>query len=240
MAEMDIYMRRRLVALGGLVLFFIFFVLLVKSCGGDEEQAPLQDVNTGATGEGGAVALSTEDFIIEADRICAEANSSVGALDPEDPNATRDEFSITSSELEQLEALPLADPPRPITRFLGALGDVVAALREKSRAERQGDDLAAGEAQIAIDTAEVEARELGERAGFSECGQFLDAGEAPGGAGTDSGTETTPTDPGTVAPETGGVTPAPAPDTAPAPAPDTAPDTGGGTGSGDAGGGISP
>ncbi len=67
MAEMDIYMRRRLVALGGLVAFFIIFVLLVKSCGGDEEPEPVAATNTtGASGEAGA-ALTPEQFIEQAD-----------------------------------------------------------------------------------------------------------------------------------------------------------------------------
>lgn len=228
MDEMDIYMRRRLVALGGLVVFFIFFVLLVKSCGGDDEPQPLSGPATGATGENGAVSLSEDEFISEADSICAQANRSVGALDAADPNATQDEASITADELAQLESLPFDSPSRPITRFLGALGDVVAALKDKSRAERNGDDIAAGEAQLAIDTAEVEARGLGERAGFSDCGQFLDAGEAPG---SDSSGTVTP-DTGTAPPaDTGGVTPAPAP----AP-PATDPSTGDGGGDPDSGG----
>ena len=86
MAEMDIYMRRRLVALGGLVAFFIIFVLVVKSCGGDDEprSASRTMQPAGATGETGA-ALTTEHFIEEADNICGPANLPSAHIDPADP-----------------------------------------------------------------------------------------------------------------------------------------------------------
>lgn len=237
MAEMDIYQRRRLAALGGLVVFFIIFVLLIKSCGGDDEPDAFTPVPSGATGDSGTAALSEEEFIAQADEICAQANSAVGALDPADEQATQDEASITSDELAQLNSLELDGSSTQITRFLGALGDVASALKDKAKAVRQGDVTAADEAQLAIDTAEVEARDVGEQAGFRDCGQFLDAGEAPGGAD--------PADTGAVAPsDSGAVTPpadttAPPADTGTAPPPadtGTAPpaDDGGG------GGGVAP
>jgi hypothetical protein len=215
--EMDIYMRRRLVALGGLVLFFILFVLLVKSCGGDDDPAPLNTTTAGATGEGGTAPLSTDEFISEADNICSQANSAVGAIDPTDPDAVREEYQITAGELEQLQALQVEDSDRILTQFFSALEDVVAALQEKQAAVRAGDTVAEDEAQLAIDTAEVEARELGDSYGFSDCGQFLDAGEAPGGAESEADA-TAPTDTGTGAatvPDPGATTP-----TAPAPTDD--------------------
>ena len=194
--EMDIYMRRRLVALGGLVAFFIIFVLLVKSCGGDDEApAPLSDP-AGATGEGGAVPLTTEDFIAQADEICGPANAAVGALDPEDPDAVRDEYRITSQELAALQQLQVDDSSRVLQQFFAAMEDLVAALRDKQRAVAAGDTAADAEAQLAVDTAEVDARELGSRYGFRECGQFLDAGEQPGGGGGNAAA--TGTEPGTV------------------------------------------
>ncbi len=194
--EMDIYMRRRLVALGGLVAFFIIFVLLVKSCGDDDEApAPLSDP-AGATGEGGAVPLTTEDFIAQADEICGPANAAVGALDPEDPDAVRDEFRITSQELAALQQLQVEDSSRVLQQFFAAMEDLVAALRDKQRAVAAGDTAADDEAQLAVDTAEVDARELGSRYGFRECGQFLDAGEQPGGGGGNAAA--TATEPGTV------------------------------------------
>jgi hypothetical protein len=240
MAEMDIYMRRRLVALGGLVLFFILFVLMVKSCGGDEE-TPTPAVETGGTGATGtAGALAVDDYIQQADAICEPANLEVSELDPADTNATRQEFVITRTELKQLQSLQLAEPNNKITNFLADLSDVVDALKEKADALDAGDTATADTAQLAIDEAEVAAREAGEEAGFEACGQFLDAGEEPGtrsggattggGVGTDTGTGTVPTDPGTVTPPTD--TTAPPTDTGTVPPADTGGDTGGGIGAG--------
>jgi hypothetical protein len=105
---------------------------------------------------------------------------------------------------------------------------VVTALESKQTAIQRGDTVAEGEAQLAIDTAEAEARQLGERYGFSDCGQFLDAGQAPDGTDATGGVAPETTDPGaTVTPETGtppAETTPPPDDTGGAPPPD---DTGG-------------
>ena len=233
MAEMDIYMRRRLVALGGLVAFFIIFVLLVKSCGGEDEPEPVAPpAETGATGEGGA-ALTPEEFIQQADAVCGPANLAVSELDPTDPGAIQEEFEITREELESLESLEQAEPTPDVDRFLSDLSAVVTALRAKAKA---ADPVAQDAAQLEIDTAEVEARESGERAGFADCGQFLDAGETPTGGGRNAD-PADPAETGAVAPETEAhVDPAPETDTGTVtpPADDTgtvtppADDTGGG------------
>ena len=227
MAEMDIYMRRRLVALGGLVAFFIIFVLLVKSCGGDEEPEPVATTPTGTSGETGA-ALTPEAFIEQADAICGPANLAVSEIDPTDPTATQQEYQITRQELKDLQSLQLAESSPDIDKFIADLGAVVDALRAKSQAVSNEDVVAQDAAQLDIDTAEVEAREQGKKAGFQDCGAFLDAGEdapAGGGGGGDATTDTT-TDTGGVAPtdttttppadttapptDTGGTTPPPA------------------------------
>lgn len=223
MAEMDIYMRRRLVALGGLVAFFIFFVLVVKSCGGDDEPEPVATTPAGATGETGA-ALTVDQFIEEADNICAPANLQVSQIDPTATDATQQEYAITRDELSQLQTLELAENSQPINKFLNDLASVVAGLQAKSQATKSGDVAAQDAAQLDIDTAEVAGRESGEQAGFADCGQFLDAGEAPpaggGGGGKNSATEPTTDTGGGVAP-TDTTTP-PATDTTP-PATDTTP-----------------
>jgi hypothetical protein len=231
MAEMDIYMRRRLVALGGLVLFFIIFVLLVKSCGGEDEPEPVAQAPTGATGVTGG-ALTPEMFIEQGDAICGPANLAVSELDPTDTGSTQQEYLITKQELDDLNTLEQAEESQPISKFLNDLGAVAAALRLKAQAVKSGDVAAQDAAQLEIDTAEVDARASGKDAGFADCGQFLDAGEAPsngggGGGGTDTGGAVAPTDTGTATTPT---TPAPTTPTAPAPTTPTDPgdDTGGG------------
>ncbi len=234
MAEMDIYMRRRLVALGGLVAFFIIFVLLVKSCGGDDEPTETVSAPTaGTTGVTGG-ALTPELFIEEADAICGPANVAVSEIDPADPNAAQLEFDITNEELASLQGLQQAEPSPDVDRFLSDLSAVVAALKAKAKA---ADVTAADAAQLEIDTAEVAARESGKKAGFSECGAFLDAGEdAPAGAGGGGANDTATTDTG------GGVAPADTTTTPPADTSTTPPVDDGTTTppADDGGGGITP
>jgi hypothetical protein len=215
MAEMDIYMRRRLVALGGLVAFFIIFVLLVKSCGGDDEPEPVAPTPTGATGETGG-ALTPELFIEEADGICAQANLAVSGIDPAATDAAQQEYGITNDELKSLQGLQQAEASADVDKFLNDLAAVVSALQAKSQAEKAADIAGEDAAQLEIDTAEVAARDSGKKAGFSDCGQFLDAGEeAPAGAGggggndatTDTGGGIAPTDTGTATPPTDTGTP---------------------------------
>ena len=220
-------------ALGGLVAFFIIFVLLVNSCGGDEEPEPVAQTNTtGASGEAGA-ALTPEQFIDQADQICGPANLAVSELDPADTGATQDEYLITRDELASLQSLELAEESQPISKFLNDLAAVVDALKDKSKAVKSGDVAAQDAAQLDIDTAEVAAREAGEKAGFADCGQFLDAGEAPSGGGgnnaadipTDTGGGVAPTDTTTTPPADTVAPTEPPADTAPAEPPA---DTGGG------------
>ncbi len=233
MAEMDIYMRRRLVALGGLVAFFIIFVLLVKSCGGDDDPEPVsQTTTTGASGETGA-ALTPEQYIEQADAICRPANLAVSELDPADvATAAQQEFVITRQELNDLQTLEPAEESQQVSKFLNDLGAVVSALRAKSQAIKSGDVAAQDAAQLDIDTAEVDARASGEGAGFADCGQFLDAGEAPTGGGGNAADATTDTG-GGIAPTDTTVTP-PADTTVTPPAETPPADTG------DTGGGITP
>ncbi len=202
MEQMDIYMRRRLIALGGLIGFFIIFVLLVKSCGGDDPEPTTNVTQTGASGESGTSALPKDEFIAQADAICAKANSAVGSLDPADTDATSDELRITTGELEQLQQLEAEDVDRDLRTFLTSMKDLVDALESKTVAIDNGDTAAGDEAQSAIDTAEVDARGAGEDYGFTDCGQFLDAGEGPGDSTTDTGTVAPSTDTGGVAPTT--------------------------------------
>ena len=207
MGEMDIYMRRRLVALGGLVGFFIIFVLLVKSCGGDDSETPVTTVGT--TDTAAPALLTRDEYIAQADAVCAEANSAVGSLDPADPQATADEFEITSGELAQLRQLEPEKKDATLKQFLSRLTAVVKALESKATALERGDTVTADEAQVDIDTNEAEARELGTEYGFSDCGQFLDAGDGPSAGNNaatapsmDTGTGAVPVTPTTTTPVT--------------------------------------
>ena len=59
-------------------------VLLIRSCGGDDEEAPVTPA-AGTTGLGGATTLSQAEFVEQADAICLETNTALGSIDDSDP-----------------------------------------------------------------------------------------------------------------------------------------------------------
>ena len=258
---MDVYQRRRLVALSILAGIFVVVVLLIRSCGDDETAVTPTSGATGATGVGGPTTLSQNDFIDQGDAACLETNSALAAVDDPDPEvAATERGQILAGELDALQTLPPpTDGENKIENFLAALQDQVAAYDRYITALERGDDTAAAELEQEIDDAAQEARRAARRFGFEVCGDLEEVGESTGGeetgtesteeaAPTEVPTETTPVAPAEpVAPAP--TTPVPAPEPAPAPAPpvegggaspEPAPaaptDGGGGTGSG----GVSP
>ncbi len=137
---MDVYQRRRLVALSALAVVFIGFVLLIKSCGGDDEEEPVAPL-AGATGTGGATVIPQADYIDQGDAICLEANTSLANVDQSDPvQAARDEADIVAGELEQLQSLPEPDDgTTKLGNFLNALEKQAAAYDDRATAVERDD-----------------------------------------------------------------------------------------------------
>jgi hypothetical protein len=234
---MDVYQRRRLVALSILAGMFVIVVLLIRSCGDDDETGVTP--TSGATGVGGPTTLSQNAFIDEGDATCLESNTALAAVDESDPVlAATEEGQILAGELDALQTLPPpTDGENKIENFLAALQDQVAAYDRYITALERGDDDAAVELEQEIDDAGREARRAARRFGFEVCGDLDEVGESTGGEETtteDTGdvgvteapTETVPVTPAEpVAPAA--TTPVPAPEPAPEPAP-AAPTEGGG------------
>ncbi len=106
---MDVYQRRRLVALSAIAVVFILFVLLIRSCGGDDAETTPTPLS-GATGTGVPTSLAQADYIAQADPICLEANTSLDDVDESDPvQADSDKSQIVAGELQQLQTLPAPD-----------------------------------------------------------------------------------------------------------------------------------
>ena len=258
---MDVYQRRRLVALSALAVVFIGFVLLIKSCGGDDEEEPVAPL-AGATGTGGATVIPQADYIDQGDAICLEANTSLANVDQSDPvQAARDEADIVAGELEQLQSLPEPDDgTTKLGNFLNALEKQAAAYDDRATAVERDDQETVTELDGTIDKAGDEASSAAKNFGFEGCGTSKvsessgDSGgdtDADADASTDTGgaavTPTTTTEvpvtptPTTPAPTTPAVTPTePAPTdgggaTPEAPPADTGDDSGG-----TSSGGVSP
>lgn len=248
---MDVYQRRRLIALSSLAALFIVAVLLIRSCGDGDETAATPAATTTPT------ELTSADYISQADAICLEANTSLASVDDSDPTeAATAEGQILAGELESLQTLtPPADATAELDAFFGALEEQVSAYDSFALALERGDDSAA-ELEATIDQASADAEQAGRRFGFEVCGDTSQVEETAGNGGDGGGdgattepTEPAPTDPtAPVAPvEPAPTEPAPAPapaptdDTggatpAPEPAPEPAPTDGGDSGSG----GITP
>jgi hypothetical protein len=253
---MDVYQRRRLVALSILAGVFVVIVLLIRSCGGDDEETPVTPVS-GATGPGGPTSLSQNEFVEEGDATCLESNTALASVDDSDPTvAATEQGQILAGELDSLQILPPpTDGEDDLEDFLTALQDQVAAYDRYITALERGDETAAVELEAEIDDAGRKARKRARQFGFEICGDTSEVGESGGGEettseGVEGGAVEAPSETAPIAPvepvTPAPTTPTPAPEPAPAPpaegggaTPEPAPAPpadGGGTGSG----GVSP
>jgi hypothetical protein len=240
---MDVYQRRRLVALSAVAAIFVILVLVIRSCGGDDDETPITPVS-GATGAGGATSLTQEEFAAQGDSICLQTNTLLAQTEDSDPTSG-EQGELIAGELEQLQTLPPpTDGEDQLQNYYAALQDLVAAYDERRTAAERGDDATVAEIDVALDEAASAAAKAARKFGFETCGDRDEVSESGGGDGgddTDTATEDdtaaepvtpAPTDATPVAPaDSGGETAPvdPAPEPTPAPADD-------GTGSG----GIAP
>jgi hypothetical protein len=246
---MDVYQRRRLVALSAIAAVFILIVLLVRSCGDDEE--PVAPVTSGTSVPGAAQPLSQEDYIDEGDAICLQTNTALAAIDTADADqAAAEEAQLLGSELDQLQSLSVpTDVADKLQKFLGALQRQVEALDDRVLAAERGNDTQVVALETTISEAEADTAKAADRFGFQICGDLSAVGETTADNG---GTDDTSTDEATAPPViTTPTTPVPATPPADtgtdvggvgtAPPADTGTDTGTDTGGTDSSsGGVSP
>ena len=246
---MDVYQRRRLVALSAIAVVFILFVLLIRSCGGDDEEpSTLAAGASGASGVAGATILAQADYIAQADQVCLGTNTSLAAVDEADPvQADNEKSQIVSGELQQLQTLPPPDAGTDdLDMFLSALDKQSLAYQDRATAAERGDDATVADLNTTIDDTAAEAAKAADDFGFKICGDLSKVGETSGGGGggddttTESGGTVTPTEP--ITPTTTTPVPVAPPETdsgtvTPTPAPTDGGDTGDDGGSS---GGVSP
>jgi hypothetical protein len=234
---MDVYQRRRLIALSAVAASFIVLVLLIRSCGGDDQSSTaLTSALPGTTGAGGATPLSQDDFVSQGDAICRESNTALASVDASDANqAASDRAELLAGELNSLQSLSLAPGEKgdkKLANFLAALQKQVQAYDERSLAVERSDDNSVSQIDATIADAAAEAKRAAKRFGFEACGDTSQVSSSSGG-GSSGGAAATTT---TAAPTT--------PVTPTTTTPTTPPDTGGGAtppggGTGDDGGSSS-
>jgi hypothetical protein len=212
---MDVYARRRLVAVLAIVLVLVLIGVAVAGGGDDEPETPITTV-TGASTPGLATPLSKDEFVQQADDICEETAVGIENISSDDSEQiAAEELALTESQLDQLRSLaPPEEDQTTLDDFFSALEDLVDALDTRALALERGDDSAAAEAETEISTAETELADAANAYGFKECGTTAEAAsgaDGTGGAGapTDTGavpvTPTTPpatTPPATTPPAT--------------------------------------
>lgn len=181
---MDVYQRRRLVAVLAIVLVLVLVVVAIAGGGGDDEGTPIEPV-TGASTPGLATPLTKTEFIRQGDDICAETAVAVANIDTGDTkNQAEQELEFTQSELDQLQSLsPPEEDQATLDDFFSSVQNLIDALDKKFLAADRNDDAALTEASTEIDSAKADVLSAAEDYGFKKCGE---AGE-PSGNTTDTG-----------------------------------------------------
>ena len=232
---MDVYQRRRLVAVLAIVLVLVLAVVAIAG-GGDDEGEPIEPV-TGASSAGVGTPLSKSEFISQGDQTCDEIATAIANIDTSDPQEAADqELDYTKSLLSQLRSLtPPKEDQATLDQFFSSLEDLVDALKQNSDAISSGDTTAQSEAVTEIDQAKSGFLAAAQDYGFKKCGEEGEPSPTGTGgvAGTGSATPATP-----VTPTTTPVTPTTTPSTTP-PSGGTGTGGTGGTGGGGGGGGGS-
>jgi hypothetical protein len=225
---MDVYQRRRLAALGAIGAVILLIVIAIGTCGGDDDETPVPVTEIGGATGPGLASLPKDDFIEQADAICAETDAGLeGITTAEATRAARQEAELASGQYEQLQTLP---PPEEDAEtfavFAGALEEEVTALGDREVALERGDDAALAEIDAAVSSAEADAAAAAEDFGFDVCGDPAvrgdEAAEATGAAEAPAPTEVAPaptevapapTEPAPEVTPEGGATPTPPADT---------------------------
>ncbi len=120
--------------------------------------------------------LSKEEFIRQADALCAEANAKLDVMDRPETYAELNEYIEQVKEIEAAalaEVAALEPPEEDESLVQEALGKIAAAmdqLQQYQQAERSGNRIGALFFLQAANARASEAIAIAERCGFQECG----------------------------------------------------------------------
>ena len=130
--------------------------------------------------------LSKEEFIAQADAICAEAEEEIADMErPTNPDQidgfVRQARELTENTLEQLREL---DPPEAdaekLEQMLDAIQRAVDQLPALAEAAKTNDTQAIAEASRAVQEATETSREIASEYGFEKCGGVAPTGPTGG------------------------------------------------------------
>jgi hypothetical protein len=121
----------------------VTLALALAGCGGDDETTAETTAATGATGP--VTELTQEEFVSQANAICADVNTELAALSqPQDLQALADYaaegLAIVEPALEQFQAItPPADLQAQWAEYLAAAEEQVELTRQLQAAAEAGD-----------------------------------------------------------------------------------------------------
>src|SRR5262245_18523601 len=198
--------------------------LALAACGGDSSpETPIAVPTETQPSQG------KEQFVAQADSVCAEANSSIEQFAAAGQGLTEaDQIAdLRQGVVDQINQL---NPPSDanLDAFLKAMSDQVAAGKKIGLALQRGEDTSQFETEL--DNAKTEAETAASSYGFKECGQPITSSGTSASPGSSSGSSGSSS-----SSRSGGVVTPSAPSSA---APPSSGGTAGGTGGGTSGSGT--
>ena len=208
---MDVYQRRRLVALSAIAGDLHHLRAADPQLRRRRRGRPRSTPVAGATGAAGATAAHPGRLHRQADAICLEANTALADVDESDPAQAagergRDRRRRAAAAADAAAARRRHRPARQLPRR--ARGPVAIAYDDKATAAERGDDAAVAELDATIDEA-AGRRRRGGRSSSASRSAAIRRRSASSGGGDDTSTDDTATT------DTGAATAPPATDVVP-------------------------
>src|SRR3954468_10302767 len=174
---MDVYQRRRLVALGAVVVVIGLIVAIASAGDGGSDSTPVSTTSTEAA--------SKSEFTASADGICAETATAIANLSSDDvAQEAKQELDFTKSQLSQIKALPQpTEDEAKLDAFYTALKDQIQSLAKKVDAANSGDTTELATINTQLSSAEANVRAAAQSYGMSQCGEEGKASSSGGGGG---------------------------------------------------------
>jgi hypothetical protein len=152
--------------------------LAIAGCGGgdDSSSTPVASTVSGATGAGGAVPLSEDDFVSQANAICAEVNSDIEALTAPTndlqsiADVTAQGIAIVKPALDQFLTLtPPADLADKWAEFLQHAQDQLKDEEALNAAATAGDTATVKSIANRMEANSGETDQIASEMGLTEC-----------------------------------------------------------------------
>jgi hypothetical protein len=147
--------------------------VILSACGGDSSPEVLITVPTATTASSSS-SLTKEEFIAQADQICAETNASIQQFAAAGQGETEAAqiAQLRQDTVDKINALgPPADDKTTLDQYLSAMADQVAAGQKIGLAVQRGEDTA--EFDTELQSAKSDAETAASTYGFQDCGQQI-------------------------------------------------------------------